>query len=177
MRILGLDPGLGTTGWGLIEAEGNRLSHLANGEIKTSPSAPLPERLARLADQLEALIGASDAAIMLVRPDLSVAYANAEMIRLVGLPRETIVGASVKRLHDFLAASLEDPETLAPQVRALNGGARLRDRIERSLPTRTVYQRVVAPVRDGTGAWVGHLLQYRDVTHEAELERMKSEFV
>jgi crossover junction endodeoxyribonuclease RuvC len=56
VRILGLDPGLGTTGWGLIEAEGNRLSHLANGELKTSPSAPLPERLARLAEQLEALI-------------------------------------------------------------------------------------------------------------------------
>lgn len=54
--ILGLDPGLGTTGWGLIRAEGNRLSHLANGELKTTPSAPLPERLASLADQLEALL-------------------------------------------------------------------------------------------------------------------------
>ena len=56
MRILGLDPGLGTTGWGLIEAQGNRLSHLANGELKTSTSSPLPERLARLAEQLEALL-------------------------------------------------------------------------------------------------------------------------
>ena len=32
MIILGLDPGLGTTGWGLIRADGNRLSHLANGK-------------------------------------------------------------------------------------------------------------------------------------------------
>ena len=56
MRILGLDPGLGTTGWGLIEAQGNRLSHIANGELKTKTSAPLPERLAQLADQLEALL-------------------------------------------------------------------------------------------------------------------------
>ena len=55
--ILGLDPGLGTTGWGLITAEGNRLSHLANGQIKTDAGAPLPERLARLAEQLEQLIG------------------------------------------------------------------------------------------------------------------------
>ena len=54
--ILGLDPGLGTTGWGLIRAEGNRLSHLGNGELKTSASEPLAERLARLADQLEALL-------------------------------------------------------------------------------------------------------------------------
>jgi crossover junction endodeoxyribonuclease RuvC len=57
MRILGLDPGLGITGWGVIEAEGNRLRHLANGQIKTDTAAPLPKRLAALADQLEALIG------------------------------------------------------------------------------------------------------------------------
>ena len=59
LKVLGLDPGLGTTGWGLIEAEGNRLAHVANGQIKTSPSLPLPQRLAILADQLEALIGKS----------------------------------------------------------------------------------------------------------------------
>jgi crossover junction endodeoxyribonuclease RuvC len=53
---LGLDPGLGTTGWGLIRAEGNRLSHIANGQLKTSPAAALPTRLAHLADQLETLM-------------------------------------------------------------------------------------------------------------------------
>jgi crossover junction endodeoxyribonuclease RuvC len=56
MVILGLDPGLGTTGWGLIRAQGNRLSHIANGQLKTKPSEPLPERLASLAEQIEAVI-------------------------------------------------------------------------------------------------------------------------
>ena len=56
MLILGLDPGLGTTGWGLIRAEGNRLSHLANGQLKTDPKEPLPQRLSHLATQLEALL-------------------------------------------------------------------------------------------------------------------------
>ena len=56
MKILGLDPGLGTTGWGLIEAEGNRLSHQANGEFRTSSASPLPSRLAEIADQVEALL-------------------------------------------------------------------------------------------------------------------------
>ncbi len=56
MIIHGLDPGLGTTGWGLIRAEGNRLSHLANGQLKTRTEQPLPERLADLARQLEALL-------------------------------------------------------------------------------------------------------------------------
>ena len=56
MKILGLDPGLGTTGWGLIEAEGNRLAHIANGQLKTDASESLPKRLSYLASQLEALL-------------------------------------------------------------------------------------------------------------------------
>ncbi|PAV69723.1 hypothetical protein WR25_21001 [Diploscapter pachys] len=48
MIILGLDPGLGTTGWGVIHADGNRLRHIANGQIKTDPSMPLPRRLSNL---------------------------------------------------------------------------------------------------------------------------------
>ena len=56
MLILGLDPGLGTTGWGLIRAEGNRLSHIANGQLKTDSKEPLPARLSHLASQLDALI-------------------------------------------------------------------------------------------------------------------------
>ena len=55
-KLLGLDPGLGTTGWGIIQAEGNRLAHVANGQLKTDTAAPLPERLADLARQLETLI-------------------------------------------------------------------------------------------------------------------------
>ena len=63
-RILGLDPGLGTTGWGLIQAEGNRLTHIANGQLKTDASQSLPKRLAHLASQLEAILAdhAPDAA-------------------------------------------------------------------------------------------------------------------
>ncbi|MEO8142057.1 MAG: crossover junction endodeoxyribonuclease RuvC [Sphingomicrobium sp.] len=54
--ILGLDPGLGTTGWGLIRAEGNRLSHLGNGQLKTDAREDLPKRLSHLASQLQALL-------------------------------------------------------------------------------------------------------------------------
>jgi crossover junction endodeoxyribonuclease RuvC len=54
--ILGLDPGLGTTGWGIISAEGNRLSHIANGQLKTDPGEALPKRLAHLATMIDAVI-------------------------------------------------------------------------------------------------------------------------
>ena len=56
MKVLGLDPGLGTTGWGLVEADGNRLAHVANGQIKTDALMPRAQRLARLAEQLEVVI-------------------------------------------------------------------------------------------------------------------------
>jgi crossover junction endodeoxyribonuclease RuvC len=50
--LIGLDPGLGTTGWGVIAAEGNRLSHIANGQIRTDSAASLPVRLVALYDAL-----------------------------------------------------------------------------------------------------------------------------
>jgi crossover junction endodeoxyribonuclease RuvC len=58
MIIIGLDPGLACTGWGVIAAEGNRLSHIANGQIRTDAKAPLPERLVRLQEALSAVIAA-----------------------------------------------------------------------------------------------------------------------
>ncbi|ALR21955.1 MULTISPECIES: crossover junction endodeoxyribonuclease RuvC [Sphingobium] len=56
MILLGLDPGLGTTGWGLIVADGNRLAHVANGQIKTDAELPLPTRLMALDMALTDLI-------------------------------------------------------------------------------------------------------------------------
>ena len=56
MIILGLDPGLGTTGWGIIRAEGNRLGHVANGRFRTASAEPLARRLAHLDTMLAALI-------------------------------------------------------------------------------------------------------------------------
>jgi crossover junction endodeoxyribonuclease RuvC len=56
MIILGLDPGLGTTGWGVIVAEGNRLSHVANGEVRTDTKAALAQRLLELSERLAAVI-------------------------------------------------------------------------------------------------------------------------
>ena len=48
IRILGLDPGLTRTGFGVIEARGTRLSHVATGSLATKAGMPLAERLALL---------------------------------------------------------------------------------------------------------------------------------
>ena len=52
MRLIGFDPGLRQTGWGVIESEGNRLIHIANGAIATNGKADLASRLVELYDGL-----------------------------------------------------------------------------------------------------------------------------
>jgi crossover junction endodeoxyribonuclease RuvC len=54
--LIGLDPGLACTGGGVIRAEGNRLSHIANGQVRTDAKTALPARLAVLYDALAAVI-------------------------------------------------------------------------------------------------------------------------
>lgn len=48
MRLIGLDPGLRLTGWGVIEVEGNRLRHVAHGVVKVPTQDSLAERLREL---------------------------------------------------------------------------------------------------------------------------------
>lgn len=54
-RILGLDPGLRRTGWGVIAAEGSRLSWIAHGVVAPDERAPFAERLLHLMDALSDL--------------------------------------------------------------------------------------------------------------------------
>lgn len=58
MVILGLDPSLSCTGWGVIRAEGSRLTHVANGQIATDPKAAMAQRLAALQAGIAAVIAA-----------------------------------------------------------------------------------------------------------------------
>lgn len=57
MRILGIDPGLRTLGWGVVEAQGSRLSHVANGLCR-SDGDDLGERLLSLFNQVSEVINA-----------------------------------------------------------------------------------------------------------------------
>ena len=55
MRVLGIDPGLRTLGWGVIEAAGGRLSHLGNGHC-LSGEGDLAQRLLALHTQLADIV-------------------------------------------------------------------------------------------------------------------------
>ncbi|MDD7911911.1 MULTISPECIES: crossover junction endodeoxyribonuclease RuvC [Pseudovibrio] len=60
IRILGIDPGLRRTGWGVIEAQGNRLSFVGSGTLTSDSKASLAERLRQLHDALHDVINRNE---------------------------------------------------------------------------------------------------------------------
>jgi crossover junction endodeoxyribonuclease RuvC len=56
IRILGIDPGLRRTGWGMIACEGNRLIYLACGSVESDSKAGLAERLVTIHDGLARIV-------------------------------------------------------------------------------------------------------------------------
>ncbi len=58
IRIIGIDPGLRRTGWGVVETSGNSLRFVAAGTLKSSDKAPLAARLRELHEGLRLIIAA-----------------------------------------------------------------------------------------------------------------------
>ncbi len=58
IRLMGIDPGLQRTGWGIVDVDGSRLSHVANGTVASTATLSLAERLAELYAGLSSAIEA-----------------------------------------------------------------------------------------------------------------------
>ena len=94
MLIIGLDPSLSCTGWGVIRREGNRLSHIANGQIKTDPKAALAQRLVTIDAGLAAVIaqflpdaGAVEEVFVNANPQSTLKLGQARGVCLLALAR------------------------------------------------------------------------------------------
>ena len=93
-RIIGLDPGLRHTGWGVIEAAPHRLTFVACGTIDGGPVGPLAERLTAIYDALVAIIAElapAEAAI-----EETVVNVNASSSLKLGHARGVIVLAAAR---------------------------------------------------------------------------------
>ncbi len=66
MRILGIDPGYATTGWGVIDAAGNQLTAVAYGAITTPADQPFAERLAAVESALMAILATHQPAVLAI---------------------------------------------------------------------------------------------------------------
>jgi len=94
MIIIGLDPGLGTTGWGVVAKQGSRLTHIANGQIRTDTKASLAERLVHLYRELTDVIlthapdaGAVEEVFVNSNPQSTLKLGQARGICLLALAR------------------------------------------------------------------------------------------
>lgn len=92
MRHLGLDPGLTVTGWGIVDAEQGRLSHVANGSIAPSAKLGAAERLKCLHDGLVEVIRRFAPATAAVE-EVFVARNPASAIKL-GMARGVVMAAA-----------------------------------------------------------------------------------
>ena len=108
MLILGLDPSLSCTGWGVVRAEGSRISHVAHGEVKTDAKAPMAARLDHLHAAIVAVIGT-------YKPD----HAAAEEVFVNKNPQSTLKLAQARGavLAACGAASLDVREHAARAVK------------------------------------------------------------
>ncbi|MAC12665.1 MAG: crossover junction endodeoxyribonuclease RuvC [Sphingorhabdus sp.] len=104
MLILGLDPSLSCTGWGVIRAEGNRLTHIANGQVKTDAKASLAERLVQIDAALAEVIAAHRPQAAAVE-DVFV-NANPQSTLKLGQARGVVLLAAAKAglpVHEYAA--------------------------------------------------------------------------
>ena len=107
-RILGVDPGLRITGFGVIEKTGNKLSYLASGCIKTDAKASLPQRLGTIHSGLRELVAQyqPDQAVV----EIVFVNVNPQSTLLLGQAR----GAAITAL---VAGGVEVAEYTALQVK------------------------------------------------------------
>lgn len=81
MRILGIDPGLRCTGWGVIDFNQGRLQHVANGAIRPDPRASDADRLTAIYQGLSTVIADTDPDIAAIE-EIFVAKSARSALRL-----------------------------------------------------------------------------------------------
>lgn len=95
MRILGIDPGIGRTGWGLIEVIGNKLQVISYGCIETEVNGKIEERLNSLYEQLEHVI--KDNSFDVVAIEELFFNTNAKTALIVGQARGVILLTAARK--------------------------------------------------------------------------------
>ena len=131
-RLLGLDPGLRRTGWGVIESAGNRLRHVGHGVVETEAEASVPERLRALHDGLARIVAryapdeaAVEESFVNRNPDSTLKLGLARGVALLvpalsGLPVHEYAANRIKKA--LVGAGHADKEQVALMVRRLLTG-------------------------------------------------------
>jgi crossover junction endodeoxyribonuclease RuvC len=108
MRILGIDPGSRTTGYGMIESQGNRLRHIDNGIIVTKSGDPLAARLKMIYDGVARIIAEFNPEVVAVEQIFLAKNPQAALI--LGHARGTAILAAVNTglaVHEYTALQVK----------------------------------------------------------------------
>jgi crossover junction endodeoxyribonuclease RuvC len=134
MRVLGLDPGLVHTGWGIIDVEGNALRHVADGVVSPPTGLPIAQRLTTIFEGVQAVVAlhlpdvaAIEETFVNKNPDSTLKLGLARGVALVaaattGLPVHEYAARLVKKT--VVGTGRADKDQIAMMIGILLPGAR-----------------------------------------------------
>jgi crossover junction endodeoxyribonuclease RuvC len=161
MRLLGLDPGLRITGWGVIEIDGQRLRHVAHGVVRSNNEGNLAQRLGELFAGIQQVIvqyqpseAAVEATFVNKNPESTLKLGHARGVVMlapanVGLPVHEYGANQVKK--SVVGAGHAGKEQVASMVRRLLPGTNADDDAADALAVAICHAHFLATQRRWSG--------------------------
>ncbi len=157
----------------------NELGHLWHyrdiSERKLAESA-----LAERGAQLDSIFSLSPDGFAFVDADGCIQFVNPAFARLTGLPRSTITGSRIAQLDTLLARQSDPNHEYTSMIEPVGNPTAMgdfEDVIRLRHPREAVLKRTVRRSPDSKSERASQVIYLRDVTHETEVDRMKSEFL
>jgi PAS domain S-box-containing protein len=132
------------------------------------------QRLLERTEQLNAVIKVSPDGFLIMDEDGHITDVNPALLEMTGLEREALVGATDVHF-DIILQWLADPNERFSSAR--EASEQQPDVLQIVRPNPRILKRTTRAMRDADGLEVGRVMYFRDVTHETEVSRMKSEFL
>ncbi len=133
----------------------------------------------RARGESRAVLDAAGEAIVLVAPDGRLLSINGRFTELFGVSEDMIVGRRFGDVRAVVLRAFADPAAFFTRVAgtAVDAEARFTEILEQRWPQQRQLELCSTPVRGQGAEHIGRLYAFRDVTHEREVDRMKTEFV
>jgi PAS domain S-box-containing protein len=125
-------------------------------------------------EQLNAVIKVSPDGFLIMNHEGYITDVNPALLEMTGLEREALVGATDVHF-DIILQWLADPNERFSSAR--EASEQQPDILQIVRPNPRILKRTTRAIRDADGLEVGRVMYFRDVTHETEVSRMKSEFL
>lgn len=160
-------------GWNLLLQRELEIKAIAIEKVN------LDRKIAEEKIRFEAIVQSMTEGLMLVNPNGVIAYVNAPGSKYLGRRQEDLINHSLQELYDFLLPKIRKKEVLQKKFNYIEKHRNKPYTIEYTITQnkRLDIRLKYFPVRDRQAHYAGRGILIQDVTHERELDRLKSEFV